>query len=123
MAAFANIITIVSDDAESWPRRRCRSGRIPLPLRYPCGPEARQGDVVRGRPPHQRQGGMDLGRSTESVPPEEFEEHVRELAHSITRTPASLLHPNKETVNRAVDSPTDALLHLTPKTGRSCRTA
>ncbi|MEO5321136.1 enoyl-CoA hydratase-related protein [Arthrobacter sp. CC3] len=66
------------------------------------------------------------GWATESVPAEEFENHVRETAQSIARTPASLLKVKKEAINRTIElqglltyarmgAETDALLHLTPE--------
>lgn len=69
------------------------------------------------------------GWATESVPAEELEGHVRELAHSIARTPPNLLKLKKEAVNRVSElqglltyarmgAETDALLHLTPEVVR-----
>lgn len=68
----------------------------------------------------------DWGWAAESVPAEEFENHIRETAESIARTPSSLLKLKKEAVNRTVElqgiltyarmgAETDALLHLTPE--------
>lgn len=66
------------------------------------------------------------GWATESVPGSELDEHVRALAVSIARTPASILKLKKEAVNRVselggflqigrIGAETDALLHLTPE--------
>ncbi|TFC70964.1 enoyl-CoA hydratase/isomerase family protein [Cryobacterium sp. TMS1-20-1] len=69
------------------------------------------------------------GWATESVPAESLGEHVRSLALSIARTPASSLKLKKEAINRVSDlagfasiarmgAETDALLHLTPEVRR-----
>lgn len=66
------------------------------------------------------------GWATEAVPSEQLEEYVRDLAVSISRTPASILKLKKEAVNRVAElqglitisrmgAETDALLHLTPE--------
>ena len=66
------------------------------------------------------------GWATESVPAEDLEDHVRETALSIARTPGNLLKLKKEAINRTVElqglltyarmgAETDALLHLTPE--------
>lgn len=66
------------------------------------------------------------GWATESVPERELDAHVRALAVSIARTPASILKLKKEAVNRVselggflqigrIGAETDALLHLTPE--------
>lgn len=66
------------------------------------------------------------GWATEAVPSEQLEEYVRDLAISISRTPASILKLKKEAVNRVAElqglitisrmgAETDALLHLTPE--------
>lgn len=68
----------------------------------------------------------EWGWAAESFPPEDFDEEVRSTAHSIARTPLSLLKLKKEAVNRAAETSgllsyarmgaeTDALLHLTPE--------
>ncbi len=68
----------------------------------------------------------EWGWATESVPAAELEAHVRQMAYSIARTPASILKLKKEAVNRVVEmqglvtiarmgTETDALLHLTPE--------
>lgn len=68
----------------------------------------------------------DWGWAAESVPAEELENHVRETARSIARTPAGLLKLKKEAINRTAElqglltyarmgAETDALLHLTPE--------
>jgi len=66
------------------------------------------------------------GWATQSVPEAALDEHVRALATSIARTPASILKLKKEAVNRVselqgflqigrIGAETDALLHLTPE--------
>jgi enoyl-CoA hydratase len=66
----------------------------------------------------------EWGWATESVPAEGFEEHVRELALSIAKTPGNVLRLKKEAINRVTEmqgfltyarmgAETDALLHLT----------
>lgn len=66
------------------------------------------------------------GWATEAVPSDRLEDHVRDLAISISRTPASILKLKKEAVNRVAElqglltisrigAETDALLHLTPE--------
>lgn len=66
------------------------------------------------------------GWATEAVPSEQLDEYVRDLAVSISRTPASILKLKKEAVNRVAElqglitisrmgAETDALLHLTPE--------
>jgi len=68
----------------------------------------------------------DWGWATESVPAAELDQHVRDMAYSIARTPASILKLKKEAVNRVAEmqgivtiarmgTETDALLHLTPE--------
>jgi enoyl-CoA hydratase len=64
----------------------------------------------------------EWGWATHSVPEGEFESHVKELAHSIARTPGNVLRMKKEALNRATElqglltyarmgAETDALLH------------
>lgn len=66
------------------------------------------------------------GWAAESVPASELEDHVRDLAYSIARTPGNLLRLKKEAINRIVElqglltyartgAETDALLHMTPE--------
>lgn len=66
------------------------------------------------------------GWATESVAEEKLDEHVRAMAKSIARTPASILKLKKEGINRVAElqgiiaisrigAETDALLHLTPE--------
>ena len=66
------------------------------------------------------------GWATESVPAASLDAHVRAMAASIGRTPASILKLKKEAVNRVADlqgfgtiarmgAETDALLHFTPE--------
>ncbi|WP_320536099.1 enoyl-CoA hydratase-related protein [Pseudarthrobacter sp. IC2-21] len=66
------------------------------------------------------------GWATEAVPSDQLDEYVRDLAVSISRTPASILKLKKEAVNRVAElqgliaisrmgAETDALLHLTPE--------
>ena len=68
----------------------------------------------------------EWGWATESVPADQLDQHVRDMAYSIARTPASILKLKKEAVNRVVEmqglvtiarmgTETDALLHLTPE--------
>jgi len=65
---------------------------------------------------------VEWGWATHSVPDDEFEEHIEQLARSIARTPASVLRMKKEALNRATElsglltyarmgAETDALLH------------
>lgn len=69
---------------------------------------------------------VEWGWAAEAVPAAELYEFVRRTAHSIARTPGSLLRLKKEAINRAVEleglltyarmgAETDALLHLTPE--------
>ena len=64
------------------------------------------------------------GWATEAVPADKLDEHVRALAQSIMRTPASILKLKKESINwvselqglvtiARMGAETDALLHLT----------
>lgn len=66
------------------------------------------------------------GWATESVPGARLDDHVRELAESIARTPRDILQIKKEGANRVAElqhlqtiarmgTETDALLHLTPE--------
>ncbi len=68
----------------------------------------------------------EWGWATGSVPAEDFEEHVADLARSIARTPAGVLRLKKEAINRATElqgfltyarmgAETDALLHFSPE--------
>lgn len=68
----------------------------------------------------------DWGWAAESVPADELEDYVSELAISIARTPGNLLRLKKEAINRVTEleglltyartgAETDALLHLTPE--------
>lgn len=66
------------------------------------------------------------GWAAAAVPADQLHDYVRHTAHSIARTPGTLLRLKKEAVNRAVElegvltyarmgAETDALLHLTPE--------
>lgn len=66
------------------------------------------------------------GWAAESVAASELDDYVRDLAHSIARTPGNLLRLKKEAINRVAEmdgllsyarmgAETDALLHLTPE--------
>lgn len=69
---------------------------------------------------------VEWGWAADAVPAADLHDFVRRTAHSIARTPGSLLRLKKEAVNRAVEleglltyarmgAETDALLHLTPE--------
>jgi len=68
----------------------------------------------------------EWGWAAESVPAETLEQHVRDTAYSIARTPGNLLRIKKEAINRVTEleglltyarigAETDALLHRTPE--------
>lgn len=68
----------------------------------------------------------EWGWAAESVPAEALEQHVRDTAYSIARTPGNLLRIKKEAINRVTEleglltyarigAETDALLHRTPE--------
>lgn len=65
---------------------------------------------------------VEWGWATHAVPADEFDQHIRELAASIARTPGNVLRMKKEALNRATElqglltyarmgAETDALLH------------
>lgn len=68
----------------------------------------------------------EWGWAAESVPADKLEQHVRDTAYSIARTPGNLLRLKKEAINRVTEleglltyarmgAETDALLHGTPE--------
>jgi enoyl-CoA hydratase len=68
----------------------------------------------------------EWGWAAEAVPAAELDDYVRDLAHSIARTPGNVLRLKKEAINRITEleglltyarmgAETDALLHLTPE--------
>lgn len=69
---------------------------------------------------------VEWGWAAEAVPADDLQHHVRRTAHSVARTPSSLLRLKKEAINRVIEqqglltyartgAETDALLHVTPE--------
>lgn len=121
-------ITIVADDAsiQSSPSLPLGGGYLSPLWVHLVGPKrAKLMSFDAGR----RISGLKAvqwGWATESVAASDLNGYVRDLAHSIARTPGNLLRLKKEAINRAAEmdgllsyarmgAETDALLHLTPE--------
>ncbi|HZU92995.1 MAG TPA: enoyl-CoA hydratase-related protein [Microbacterium sp.] len=121
-------ITIVADDAsiQSSPSLPLGGGYLSPLWVHLVGPKrAKLMSFDAGR----RISGLQAvrwGWAAESVAASELDDYVRDLAHSIARTPGNLLRLKKEAINRVAEmdgllsyarmgAETDALLHLTPE--------
>lgn len=117
-------VTVVADDAVimSSPTILIGGGYLSPLWVHLVGPK--RAKLVSFDAGHQISGktAVEWGWATHSVPPEEFEQHIEDLAKSIARTPANVLRMKKEALNRAVElqglltyarmgAETDALLH------------
>lgn len=121
-------ITVVADDAKimSSPALPIGGGYLsPLWVHRVGSQRAKLMSFDAGRKISGRDA-VDWGWAAASYPPEDLFAEVRQLAHSIARTPGALLRLKKEAVNRAVEpsgllsyartgAETDALLHLSPE--------
>lgn len=121
-------ITIVADDAsiQSSPSLPLGGGYLsPLWVHLVGAKRAKLMSFDAGRKISGLQA-VQWGWATESVAASDLNDFVRDLAHSIARTPGNLLRLKKEAINRAAEmggllsyarmgAETDALLHLTPE--------
>lgn len=125
MASFADI-TIVTDDAVimSSPSLLIGGGYLSPLWVHLVGPK--RAKLVSFDAGHRISGtkAAEWGWAAEAVPADGFDEHIRQLAHSIARTPGNILRMKKEALNRVTEmeglltyarlgAETDALLHQT----------
>jgi enoyl-CoA hydratase len=127
LASFCDI-TVVADDAiiMASPTLLIGGGYLSPIWAHLVGPK--RAKLVSFDAGHRISGKVaaEWGWAAQSVPPELFDEHVRNLARSIARTPAGVLRLKKEAINRSTElqgfltyartgAETDALLHFSPE--------